>query len=253
MALVAKSANVLAIVHAEDSAPAAFALTRLSDGKSLSQVTVPSPYQYEAEGQPNSNLMRELRWYLERFLDYPFHPETIRAVHVLEALKSWGSQAFNALFDRRDAAQWLSRSGILQIRSDDPQVLSWPWEALFDPRVGGYLGSRYSIERRLNSLADPPPLGDLPIDRVNILMIVARPYKGDVRYRSIAQPLVEVIHSKHIPAHLDILRPPTFDQLREHLAPILTSTTSSTSMGMEHTATTAATTARINFELQRAV
>jgi tetratricopeptide (TPR) repeat protein len=209
--------KVLAIQHAEGSVPATFALTRLSDGKSLAQVTIPSPYEFEVEGQPNSNLMRELRWYLEHFLDYPFHPETDHADRVLDALKSWGSQAFNALFDRSDGREWLSRSGILQIRSDDPQVLSWPWEALYDSRAGSYLGHRYRIERRLNQLEDAPDLGDLPTDRVNILMVVARPYENDVRYRSIARPLVELIRSRNLPAHVDILRPPTFDQLRAHL------------------------------------
>ena len=39
--------------------------------------------------------MRELRWYLEQFLDYPFRPETDHAGHVLDALRAWGTQAFN--------------------------------------------------------------------------------------------------------------------------------------------------------------
>jgi CHAT domain/NB-ARC domain len=48
-------------------------------------------------------------------------------------------------------------------------------------------------------------------------LIVCRPYQRDVRYRSIARPLIELIKSKNLPAHVDILRPPTFDHLREHL------------------------------------
>jgi tetratricopeptide (TPR) repeat protein len=161
--------------------------------------------------------MRELRWYLEGFLDYPFPPETVHAEQVLDALKSWGRDAFNALFDRRDGGEWLAKTDIIQISSDDASVLSWPWEALYDPRAGTYLAPRYRIERRLNQLEDPPAPGDLPKDRVNILMVVARPYRNDVRYRSIARPLVELIHSKHLPASVDILRPPTFEQLRADL------------------------------------
>jgi hypothetical protein len=69
--------------------------------------------------------MDQLRWYLEHFLDYPFDPEIGHASHVLQA---WGTQAFNALFDRRHAATWLAASEILQIRSDDPHILSWPWK-----------------------------------------------------------------------------------------------------------------------------
>src|SRR6266404_3433879 len=123
----------LAIEHVEGSAPPVFKLTRYPDGKSVAPVTIFSPYEFPVEGQPNSDLMRELRWYLEHFLDYPFHPEIAHSEHVLDALKASGTLAFNALFDHRDAATWLAASGILQVRSDDPHILSWPWEALFDP------------------------------------------------------------------------------------------------------------------------
>jgi len=208
--------TALSIEHLANSTPPSFKLTR-ADGKSLLPVSLPSPYESKVAGQPNSHLMRELRWYLEKFLDYPFPPETIHADHVLAALKLWGAQTFNALFDRRDAADWLTHSAILQIRSDDPHVLSFPWEALFDPLAGSYLAQHHRVERRLNRLPDPPPLANLPRDRVNILLVVARPYAADVRYRSIARPLIELIQKQDLPAHVDVLRPPTFDQLREHL------------------------------------
>src|ERR1039458_1406015 len=139
----------LAIAHEETSSPPAFILTRLSDGKSAAPVTISSPYQFPVESQPNSNLMDQLRWYLEHFLDYPFDPEIGHAERVLDALQAWGTQAFNALFDRRDAGDWLADSEILQIRSDDPHILSWPWEALFDPQHN-YLAHERRIERRLN-------------------------------------------------------------------------------------------------------
>src|SRR5271157_259154 len=213
----ARQPPALAIEHVESSSPAAFKLTRLQDGKSLPPVAIGSPYEFPVEGHPNSPLMRELRWYLEQFLDYPFHPETDHAEHVLDAVRAWGTQAFNALFDRRDAGDWLGHSNILQVRADDPHILSWPWEALYDPQAGAYLAHQRRLERRLNRLSDPQPVTGLPNERVNILLIVCRPYEHDVRYRSIARPLIELIQSKNLPAHVDILRPPTFDQLREHL------------------------------------
>ena len=206
----------LAITHAANSTPPTFVLTRHPEPKSAAPVPIPSPYDFPVEAQPTSNLMRELRWYLEHFLDYPFPPETTRADRVLDALKAWGTAAFNALFDRRDTSVWLAASNILQICGDDPHILSWPWEALYDPQAT-YLAQHHRIERRLNHVADPPPLGALPQDRVNILLLVARPYPADVRYRSIARPLVELIESQGLPAHVDVLRPPTFDALHEHL------------------------------------
>jgi hypothetical protein len=216
-AMEARQLPALAIEHAEGSSPPAFTLTRPEDGKSLTPVAIGSPYEFPVEGRPNSPLMRELRWYLEQFLDYPFHPETDHAEHVLDALRAWGTQAFNALFDRRDAGDWLGHSSILQVRADDPHVLSWPWEALYDPQAGAYLAHQRRLERRLNQLPDPQPAADLPNERANILLVVCRPYEHDVRYRSIARPLIELIQSKNLPAHVDVLRPPTFDQLRDRL------------------------------------
>src|SRR5208283_1087319 len=113
----------------------------------------------------------------------------------------------NALFDRRDIGSWFASSDIVQICSDDPHILSWPWEALYDPLAGAYVAHERRLERRLNRLPDPQPVADLPNERVNILLVVCRPFENDVRYRSIARPLIELIQSKNLPAHVDILRP----------------------------------------------
>ncbi|WP_433971413.1 tetratricopeptide repeat protein [Tunturiibacter lichenicola] len=206
----------MTIKHDDGSSPPTFTLIRLPDGRSALPVVIPSPYDFPVEGQPNSDLMRELRWYLEKFLNYPFDPETVHAEHVLAALRAWGTAAFNALFDRRDTSNWLAASNMVQVRSDDARMLSWPWEALFDPQ-SGYLAHARRIERRLNRIPDPPPMADLPRDRVNVLLVVARPYENDVHYRSIARPLIEMIQSKELPVHVDVLRPPTFDRLRDQL------------------------------------
>jgi hypothetical protein len=40
-----------------------------------------------------------------------------------------------------------------------------------------------------------------------------------VRHRSIARSLIQLIQSRNLLAHVDILRPPTFDQLRQHVRP----------------------------------
>jgi hypothetical protein len=106
-------------------------------------VKLPSPHGFPVKGRPNSDLLRELQWYLETFLDYPFPPEIDHADRVLKALKDWGEQTFAALFDNRsggrmfEAATSGDYSGLhLQISSDDARVLSWPWEALRDPEAG---------------------------------------------------------------------------------------------------------------------
>jgi tetratricopeptide (TPR) repeat protein len=218
-----QSTNKLSVhhqcLHGEDL----FQVIR-GDGKHAEPVRVGPPSDFPVEGQADSRLMAELRWYLERFLDYPFPPETVRAERTQDALRAWGSQAFKSLFATREALR-LYDSAVasghehlqLTISADDPAVLAWPWEALYDPQVG-YLAHTSRIERRLNRVYDPIPLSDrLPRNCVNILLVIARPMDQDIRFRSIARPLVDLIETERLPARVHVLRPPTLDHLLAHL------------------------------------
>ena len=216
--------KTLLIRHVESGDPPKFQAICPQDARSTDTVAIPSPIGFPVEGRPNSDLMCELRWYLERFLGYPFPPETEHAERVRDALRKWGEEAFNKLFgDRRggeifnDATREGYEALHLLISSDDPKVLGWPWEALQDPRAG-QLAQLSQIERRLNTTIKPEKVAKRwPKDQVNILLVTARPYEGDVRYRSISRPLVELIEKFDLPAQVTVLRPPTFENLREHL------------------------------------
>jgi len=203
-----------------------FEVVSARDDKTISApVLIPSPATISIDGRPNSNLLTELQWYLEHFLDYPFDPETDHAERIQRALELWGETAFRALFSDDtgyrlfDAQTQNDFSNLdLQIVSDDAGVMGWPWEALRDPDHGT-LAHTCRIERQLTTVQPPPPLpSNLPHDCVNILMIVARPFENDVQYRSLARPLVQLIERENLPARVEILRPPTLDQLRDHLA-----------------------------------
>jgi hypothetical protein len=89
--------TTLVIRHLPESNPESFQVMRLRDGKTTEAVSPPSPHGFPVEDKPNSDLLRELQWYLEAFLDYPFPPETGHADRVLKALKDWGEQTFAAL------------------------------------------------------------------------------------------------------------------------------------------------------------
>jgi tetratricopeptide (TPR) repeat protein len=195
------------------------------DESATEPVSVPSPADTPVASRPNSNLLTELQWYLERFLDYPFYPELEHADRVQHALKVWGEAAFGTLFGEAPTGRLFDAppngdfAGLqLQIASDDPDVLGWPWEALRDPEAG-ILAHTCRMERRLGSIPPRQALPtSLPRDYVNILLIVARPFENDVRYRSIARPLVQLIERENLPARVEILRPPSLNQLRQHLA-----------------------------------
>ena len=197
---------------------------RGTDLKTTESVVVPSPIGFPVQGRANSELMRDLCWYLERFLDYPFPPQTDIAARVKAALKGWGEQAFTALFGAGLGGQFFYEaaqgglSGLhLRISSDDPRALGWPWEALHDPQ-SGFLAPTCQVERQLNTVHDPYPLpATLPRDRVNILLVTCRPFEQDVRYRSLSRPIIEIVIDQKLPAEVTVLRPPTFDRLCEHL------------------------------------
>src|ERR1700675_3473397 len=102
--------NALIIRHAAKSEPAQFQVLRQSDGKSTDPRTVTSPFGFPVEGRPESDLIRELNWYLETFLEYPFEPEISHAKRVLDSLSIWGQQAFDALFGDREGGQFFEEA-----------------------------------------------------------------------------------------------------------------------------------------------
>lgn len=201
-----------------------FKVLRVSDAKYTSSVTLTPPEQTVVTGRPNSNLQQDLRWYLEQFLELPLGAYLDTAERVQDTLQAWGSTCFDTLFQKqaRDWFQDARRNGLenltLKIASNDPRVLAWPWEALHDPE-GGTLAHHCRIERQLSELHDPLKLPDnLPHDRINILLVIARPYGDrDVGFHALSRPLVELTKGQNAPVHIDVLRPPTFDQLRQTL------------------------------------
>jgi CHAT domain-containing protein len=201
-----------------------FFVVRSSDMKKFGPVTLNGPDQTVVPGRPTSNLQQDLRWYLEKFLELPVGAYPDVAERVQDNLQEWGKSCFEALFQKQ-AYLWFQearQNGLenlhLKISSNDPKVLAWPWEALNNPE-GGTLAHHCQIERQLNELHDPLPLPEnLPNDRVNILLVIARPGGDqDVGFHALSRPLVELTRDQSLPVHIDVLRPPTFDQLRQQL------------------------------------
>jgi tetratricopeptide (TPR) repeat protein len=201
----------LEIRHCPEHGPRSFRVCRDSETQPGAIVELLSPYDQPVTGLPDSNLMRELRWYLEEFLDYPFPPETTRAERLLAALKDWGQAACRALFGRQPSEEAVA------VVADGPSVFGWPWEALADEQ-GHWLSEMCGIQRRPSSAARVAELPDgLARDRVRILLVIARSGANDVRFRSLARPVVELIERERLPAEIEVLRPPTFGRLRKHL------------------------------------
>ena len=200
-----------------------FQVVRLGEGKPTSEpVTLPPPWDI-LPGNSKKNLREGLRWYLEDYLLSPLHTYPIRAEDVRKELKQWGGKCFNKLFGSGHGRDWYrdnEEALRLSIVSDDPAILAWPWEALWNEKGGYYPAERYSIKRQLSSMEDASIAGDkLPKGQLNILYIIARPFGDrDLGFLALARPLINFINEGGWPVHIDLLRPPTFARLQEALA-----------------------------------
>ena len=197
-----------------------FEVVRLSDGKKTTAVALTPPADVPV-GSHNTNLRQDLRWYLEKFLELPLGPYRSRAEEVEQTLSQWGRACFDQLFGGGHARDWYHdarRNNLSDLRfkiaSDNPAILSWPWEAL-ESGDDGRLALQCRIERQLDTIGDARPLaGTLPNDQLNILYIIARPFgDNDIGFHTLARPLIDFVDQEGWPVHIDLLRPSTFDRL----------------------------------------
>lgn len=203
---------------------AMFEVIRSMDMKRTAAVALPDPAKFPVEGHPSKQFLPELRWYLEDYLQFPFGAFPQLAEGVAKTMQTWGAVIFNALFTghARDWYQDARRQSFadfrIKITSDSPEIMSWPWEAMYSDD-DGWLALRCCIDRQLSSIGDPPPLPLVPDqDAIHILYVIPRPYgENDVSYNVLANSLVEYTSKNSMPVTVDILRPPTFDQLRKVL------------------------------------
>lgn len=210
-------------IETRDGIPV-FEVIRSSDMKRTKEISLRQPAEISVVGHPSRSFLPELRWYLEEYLQAPFGAFPQLADSVTETMREWGTEVFDALFTgyARDWYQDAKRRNFkdfrIKITSDSPEVMSWPWEALHSTD-DGYLALRCCIDRQLSNIGDPPQLSEaLQQDSLHILYIIPRPYgENDVGYHVLADSLVDYISKNNLPVTVDVLRPPTFDQLRRVL------------------------------------
>lgn len=169
--------------------------------------------------------LKELRWYLEDYLDWPFsEPVQKRAQKIEQELDEWGAALFGAVFAKPEARVLCDRlleskdeARFLTIQSPDARVLRLPWELMRD-KAGPLITAGISLRRHVEHGVTPSvPQFALPL---RVLYVIARPTDaGFIDPRSSAggvmdalAPLVE----KGL-VTVDFVRPPTFEQLSKVL------------------------------------
>ena len=176
----------------------------------------------------NTKVEENLEWYFEEYVNEPYTAET-RVERERTRIKSYGLELFKHLFADSDAA-YRYRKAVdeeyfenitFEIVSLDQNIdfQSILWESLRDPNheeepliAKGVLFYRKSlksanIEARVGKHA-----------MINLLIVTARPNEAfDVNHRTIQRPLIEIINNTGVKVNPVILRPGTYEALREHL------------------------------------
>jgi len=190
----------------------------------------------------------EIRWYIERYYQWPSGVFKTRAEKTEKALPEWGQALYTAALSGKSAQPplqaWLNSTGDRRFSVQvDPEplegtneaqktlmqaaasnLLALPWEIMHDGT--GYLSQGeppVRVRRRLPyRKAVETQTADLPI---RVLLLSPRPEidedgnpVGYLDHRSSALPLVQAVENLGSAlVELDILQPPTFPALKQAL------------------------------------
>jgi tetratricopeptide (TPR) repeat protein len=210
-------------------------LTQFAEGNDQHRVEI----VFEAHGLPpwtavsrfafalSPQDQEDLRWYLEDYLQYPLDPAPKIAARIEARMDTLGENLFAKIFQSNDDARdiWagvrpeLSDTRV-EIASGVREATTIPWELIRDPKTDTPLALRaQAFVRASFQSAQPPRLPQTASGPIRILLVICRPQRGDdVPFRSVASRLLKGLSDADPETvRLDLLRPPTFEQLARKL------------------------------------
>ena len=188
------------------------------EGDGLPRQTATAHFDFKL----TSRDQEELRWYLEDFVQYPQDPAPQIAKRIENRITEIGVQLFIALFQSNDDTRdmWaVLRDRLNDIRveivTDVQEATTIPWELIRDPKTDTPLALRARSFVRTHPKAAQIPQIPKSDGQIRILLIICRPRGGeDVPFRSVASRLIKGLGGDvRATFRLDVLRPPTFEQL----------------------------------------
>ncbi len=194
--------------------------------ESLTPMTVTAKFKFQLSEQDQ----KDLRWYLEDYLKFPFEPNPKIAARVEQRMAAIGTELFKAVFHADEDARdlWAElRRGLNKTRveiavEDVQEATSIPWELLRDPKTDISLALHAQAFVRTHS--NPSLRAQLPRlaskdEPIRILLVICRPREDrDVPFRSVASRLVKGLsQAEREFFQLEVLRPPTFGELSKVL------------------------------------
>jgi tetratricopeptide (TPR) repeat protein len=165
----------------------------------------------------------DLRWYLEDFLQFPQDPAPTIAARIERRMSQIGKDLFTKVFHSSDDARDLWAK--LREKLDDTHVevitsvegaTAIPWELIRDPKTDTPLAlDAAAFVRAHPNATRQPQVPKTKSGPIRILLVICRPRAGDdVPFRSVASRLIKGLSEQTQATYqLDVLRPPTFDQL----------------------------------------
>ncbi|MGH8002984.1 MAG: CHAT domain-containing protein, partial [Brasilonema sp.] len=186
-------------------------------------VTITNPFTFKEE--------KELEWYFEEWLEFPFSDTTI-AERTAASIKKYGENLFNQVFTDRDAYSQYQRlrkgHNPLQIEiiGKTPEFQALHWESLWEPGYPRPLAvDCVMVRKSIKRAGKQANIPESPV--INLLVVTARPNEEqDVGYRTISRSalcaaaklsLIEAIENSQLAVNVDLLRPGTYEALARHL------------------------------------
>lgn len=167
-----------------------------------------------------------IRWYLEDYLQFDEDPAPQIARGVEALMAECGDVLFRGLFEgtHQSIQLWtmiephLSATRV-EITTGISEATAIPWELIHNPHTGTFLALSAAsfVRTQREAQITLAPTGEA--EKVRILLVICRPQGGeDVPFRSVAGRLVTRLNDDARNAFdLDVLRPPTYEQLAETL------------------------------------
>jgi tetratricopeptide (TPR) repeat protein/CHAT domain-containing protein len=172
----------------------------------------------------------DMRWYLETYgAAYTSEPDDLRAEGIEAKLSLWGTALFEAIFGEESALSQYrtfeatnAENKLLTITSNQPEILSLPWELLCDGRGVPFLlrdpaiGIRKCLDRDLGEVDRQIQ----PKQCLRMIYLTSRPEGTDFfDPRVEAMPVLEALEREAGDViEIEFLRPATFENLSDRLA-----------------------------------
>jgi tetratricopeptide (TPR) repeat protein len=163
----------------------------------------------------------DIRWYLEDYLVYPLDPAPKIASRIERRMAEIGRELFRLVLAGSDVWETVrGRIGNTRIEVETgPAGALVPWELIRDPvddlrlalETPSFVRCHPKAAKSANSAALAP-------GKIRILLAICRLEDDKIPFRSVARYLIRGLSdAARKPFYLEVLRPPTFEQLAKRL------------------------------------